>query len=330
MSRIDSEKNSYRPAWWLPGAHSKTIWGRIFRRTPAVKTSLLTLDTPDGDFLELMRVEGQPGMPRLVVLHGLEGSPRSHYAKALLFEAQKRKWGADLIVFRSCGTRMNKARRFYHSGETGDLDFVVGQLLREFRDVPIVLAGVSLGGNVLLKWLGERGSDLPDRIKAAAAISVPFDLARSSRHISAGFSKIYERVFLRSLRAKAVNIKERFPDLLRDVDLAGISTLWEFDNRVTAPIHGFENAEDYYAKSSSLGWIDGIRIPTLLLSAVDDPFLPKDVLSQVYAVTGKNSFLEAEFVAKGGHVGFVAGRNPFRPRYYAESRACMFLQGRCI
>ncbi len=305
------------------------MWGRILRRTPHVETVPLTWDTPDGDFLELRRIPSEPGRPRLVILHGLEGSPRSHYAKALLFEARQREWGADLLVFRSCGSTMNRARRFYHSGETGDLDFVVRRLLDEFPEAPLLLAGVSLGGNVLLKWLGENGSALSERVRGAAVISVPYDLARSSRHIHRGFSRLYERVFLASLLRKAAGIRERFPDLLQGVDLQSISTLWEFDDLVTAPIHGFKDARDYYGRSSSIDWIDKIRIPTLLLGAIDDPFLPAEVLIDVQRIARSNVFLESEFLQRGGHVGFISGRNPFRPRYYAEARACEFLQERC-
>jgi predicted alpha/beta-fold hydrolase len=263
------------------------------------------------------------------MLHGLEGSPRSHYAKALFQEAQRRNWGADLLIFRSCGTRMNREPRFYHSGETGDLDFVIRRILDEYPDAPIVLAGVSLGGNVLLKWLGENGDALSPRIRGAVAISVPFDLSRSSRHLHNGFSRLYERVFLRTLVRKAEDIRRRFPHLLRDLDMRNITSLREFDESVTAPIHGFAGAEDYYRKSSAVGWLDRIRIPTLLLSAIDDPFLPSDVLASVSRIADGNDFIQTEFVNRGGHAGFVGGRNPFRPRYYAEARACMFLQ-RCI
>jgi len=225
---------------------------------------------------------------------------------------------------------MNRGRRFYHSGETGDLDFAVRGVLEEFPRAPLLLAGISLGGNVLLKWLGETGAGVPSQIRGAVAISVPFDLARSSRHINRGFSRVYERVFLKSLLQKAASIRTRYPELLVGVDLQRISSLWQFDDLVTAPVHGFHGAQDYYDRSSSIRWLDKIAVRTLLLSAIDDPFLPAQVLADVARIADCNEYIETEFTQRGGHAGFISGYNPFRPRYYAEWRACMFLQERCI
>ena len=156
----------------------QTLWGKLFRRQVPAPTVLERWDTPDGDFLEIHRLAAEQGTPRVLLLHGLEGTVRSHYAQALLNEAARRGWGADLLIFRSCGSALNLTRRFYHSGETGDVGFVLDKILEEFPTSPIALAGVSLGGNVLLKFLGERGEDLPSQLRAAAAVSVPFDLAR--------------------------------------------------------------------------------------------------------------------------------------------------------
>jgi predicted alpha/beta-fold hydrolase len=220
---------------------------------------------------------------------------------------------------------MNNTRRFYHSGETSDLDFAIQRLTSELPDSPIVLAGFSLGGNVLLKWLGEHGSDVPPTVCAAAAVSVPYDLARGSRYINRGFARVYERHFLRSLVRKAQIKRGRFPDIVPHVDLARLRSMWDFDDAVTAPVHGFLDAADYYRRSSSLGWLDRIRIPTLLVSAADDPFLPPEVLDEVRAIAAKNTALHCEFVDRGGHVGFIAGRHPWRPQYWAEWRVVEFL-----
>ena len=317
----------YSPAWWLPGAHAQTLWGKLFRREPLQPTVMERWDTPDGDFLDIHRLEAASPSPaaRLLVLHGLEGTIRSHYAQALLGEAHTRGWAADMLIFRSCGSELNRTRRFYHSGETTDLAFVVRRLLEESPEPSLVLAGVSLGGNVLLKYLGEQGVGLPRQIKAAAAVSVPFDLARSSRHINRGFARVYQRHFLRSLRQKAFGKLERFPDLIPRERLDAMQTMHDFDNMITAPLHGFRDADDYYSQSSSLGWIGRISIPTLLLSAADDPFLPPEVLDQVRAEASRNPVLELEFPRHGGHAGFISGLNPFRPDYYAERRACDFL-----
>jgi hypothetical protein len=220
---------------------------------------------------------------------------------------------------------MNRTRRLYHSGETTDLDFVVRRLTSERPNVPMVLAGFSLGGNVLLKWLGECGADVPPAIRAAAAVSVPYDLARGSRYINRGFARAYERHFLRSLVRKAVEKREQFPDIAPKVDLATLRTMWDFDDIVTAPVHGFRDATDYYERSSSLRWLDRIRVPTLLVSAADDPFLPREVLDEVRATAMSNGALHCEFPERGGHVGFIAGALPWRPLYWAEWRVTEFL-----
>jgi predicted alpha/beta-fold hydrolase len=261
----------------------------------------------------------------LLFLHGLEGTIRSHYVAGFFGEAQRRGWSADLLIFRGCGEEPNRAPRFYHSGETSDLAMALDRVLREHPRSPIVLAGVSLGGNVLLKFLGERGASISDRIVAAAAVSVPFDLERGARFISTGVSRIYDRHFLKTLRHKAMAKLERYPGLFDAAALNGAKTIFEFDDAVTAPVHGFKDARDYYSRSSSLGFLDRVTVPTLLLNAVDDPFLPPDVLDQVREIARRNHHLDLEFTEHGGHVGFIGGRVPWRPFYYAEWRACEFL-----
>jgi predicted alpha/beta-fold hydrolase len=283
------------------------------------------LTTPDDDVLFVHRLHGEQGSPLLVLLHGLEGSPNSHYARGLLARAQAHGWSAAALVFRTCGGQMNHTRRFYHSGETSDLEFAIERLASELPESPILLAGFSLGGNVLLKWLGERSTDIPSAVCAAAAVSVPYDLARGSRYINRGFARVYERHFLRSLVRKAEIKRGRFPDIVPHVDLEQLRSMWDFDDAVTAPVHGFVDATDYYHRSSSLRWLDRIRVPTLLVSAVDDPFLPPEVLDEVRAVALRNPALRCEFVDRGGHVGFIAGRRPWRPLYWAEWRVVEFL-----
>jgi predicted alpha/beta-fold hydrolase len=321
--------SEYSPAWWLPGAHAQTMWGKLFRRLPPQSTKRVRLDTPDGDFVDLHRLpSADQHAPRLLILHGLEGTVRSHYAQGLLAEAARREWAADLLIFRSCGDELNLTRRFYHSGETADLAFVIDHILSESPTRPLVAAGVSLGGNVLLKYLGERNTSIAPQLKAAVGISVPYDLARSSRHIDRGFAKLYQRHFIRSLKRKTAAKLERFPDLVDRDELSRIRTMYEFDETLTGPLHGFSGADDYYSRSSSLGWLNRISIPTLLFNAVDDPFMPPDVLTDVRAVAAQNPALEVEFPPHGGHAGFIAGSNPFRPFYHAEQRACEFLAGK--
>ena len=316
---------TYRPAWWVPGRHLQTLWGKLFRRTVPLRTSSEVLRTPDGDELELHSLDAPPGRPHLLLLHGLEGTVRSHYIGGILEQARLHGWGAHLLLFRGCGAVPNQARRFYHSGETSDAALAVDHILQRYPDAPLAMIGVSLGGNVLLKWLGELGACAPDRLRAAAAISVPFDLERGARYISRGFSHVYEANFVASLKRKAVEKLSRYPDLFDEAALRRARTIVAFDEAVTAPVHGFRDAHDYYARSSALGWLHAIRRPTLLLSAADDPFLPAAVLDEVRAIARDNPFLHPEFTRRGGHVGFVSGRVPWRPRYYAEWRAIDFL-----
>ena len=314
----------YSPAWWIPGGHLQTLWGKLIRQQSLAPTTLERCETPDGDFVELHRLQAAPGAPRVLLLHGLEGTVRSHYAQGLLNEAARREWGADLLIFRSCGSEPNRTCRFYHSGETTDTALVLERVSREHPTSPIAIAGVSLGGNVLLKFLGERGNDLPPQLKAAAAISVPFDLSRSSKRINRGFSRFYQQFFLNSLRRKAQEKAGRFPDLAPADKISGLRTLEDFDNLITGPLHGFRNAEDYYQRSSSLPRLEHIRLTTLLLSAVDDPMLPPEVLDEVQEVARRKSALHLEFVERGGHAGFIAGSWPWRPFYYAEYRVGEF------
>ena len=339
---------TYRPAWWVPGAHAQTLYGKLVRQPRQARLTRLAApdrhrelerwDTPDGDFVDVVRLSPASPAPRFLLLHGLEGGERSHYVQGMFAESRRRGWGMDLLVHRSCGPEMNRQRRFYHSGETSDLALVVERIAAEQPERPLVLAGVSLGGNVLLKYLGERGArvgfrsalgpcgpsatvdPVPANVRGAVAISVPYDLARGARHIGKGFSRIYEQHFLRSLRGKIERKLAVYPDLVDRERLAELRTLWDFDDVLTAGVHGFANAADYYARSSALGFLAGVRVPTLLLSAVDDPFLPATVLDEVRRVAARNPWLTVEFHPHGGHVGFVGGRVPWRADYYAERR----------
>ena len=323
--------SKFIPAWWVPGPHLQTLWRRLFRQPVRVTWRIERWDTPDGDFIELARVAPASGgaeAPRFLMLHGLEGGMQSHYAHATLEELARRGWAADMLLFRSCGAELNRMPRFYHSGDTDDIAFVVDRLRREHPGAPIGLAGYSLGGNVLLKYFGEHGDRLPPEIVGGVAVSVPFDLGRGARHIDRGFSRVYQRFFMASLRRKALAKLARYPDLADRDRLERARTLVDFDNALTAPLHGFADADDYYTKSSALRWLHGVRRPVLLLSAVDDPFLPPDVLEEVARVARENRALELEFTPRGGHVGFIGGRVPWKPVYYAEWRIGEYLDAR--
>lgn len=315
----------YQPAPWLNNPHLHTAWGRLFRRPPVLPYRQVRWDTPDDDFVDLLRLDGtHPDHPIFLLLHGLEGSARSHYIGGTLQYAWQRGWHASVLFFRTCSGEMNRQQRSYHSGETTDLDFVIQRLALEHPERPIILAGMSLGGNVLLKWLGEQGSSVPLQVRAATAVSVPFDLARSCRHIDGAAGGFYGRRFLRSLRRKALAKIARHPSIADANAVRRAKTLWEFDDAFTSVVHGFQNAADYYAHSSSLRFLNSVRVPTLLLSAVDDPFHPPDVLGQVAAIAQANPWLSTEFVDVGGHVGFVEGSAPWRTSSYCERRPVEF------
>lgn len=318
--------SAYRPPWWCRNPHLQTIWGPLFRRV-RMPLRRERLATPDGDFVDLdwHAGAGRPDgagerSPLLLVLHGLEGSSRSHYVSGLFGEAARRGWRAVALNFRSCSGCLNRLPRFYHSGDTGDLDAVVSCLLDREPEVPLVAAGVSLGGNVLLKWLGEQGERAP--IRAAAAISVPFDLPSCAAVMDRGFNRaFYTRGFLRTMRAKVRDKARAFPGF---VDLEAVRrsrTFAEYDRAVTAPLHGFRDEVDYWRRSSSLPYLPAIRRPALLLGALDDPFVPAAALPDPRALP---DCVTAEFVEHGGHVGFVEGR-PWRAGSWAERRAVAFL-----
>ncbi|MGH7549359.1 MAG: YheT family hydrolase [Gemmatimonadota bacterium] len=324
----------FRPARWLPGRHLQTLWSRTFRRGPRVEMRRETWRTPDDDEIHLDLVDGPPGSPLLLALHGLEGCSESRYMHGLLHQAQKRGWRGMALNFRSCaappgkgrgGFLMNHGSRLYHMGETGDLDWVVETLARREPDLELVLTGVSAGGNVLLKWLGEREKTAPGIVRAAAAISTPYDLAAAADHLESGLGPFYTRYFLGSLKEKALRYAERYPDVVDVERVRAARSFREYDDAAVAPIHGFADATDYYARSSSLNLLDRIRIPTLLVSARDDPFLPGEVLDRVREQASSN--VECLFPPTGGHVGFVTGP-PWGARAWAEERAVEFLSDR--
>jgi predicted alpha/beta-fold hydrolase len=302
------------------------MFAKFLRRRTTLPLRPERIDTPDGDFIDLVHLESQQGAPHVLLMHGLEGTPRSHYVTGVFEQAHARGWNATLLIFRGCGPELNRARRMYHSGETTDFDLLVHRTIAATPSAPLLLTGVSLGGNVLLKWLGEHAGLMPRAVVASAAVSVPFDLERGSRNLQQGFARVYDQHFLKSLRVKALAKLGRYPDLFDSTACQRAENIFDFDDVVTAPVHGFASARDYYSRSSSLGFLDRITVPTLLLSAVDDPFLPPAVLDEVREIAARNDSLTIDFPAHGGHVGFVAGGIPGRPSYYADDRVFRFFE----
>jgi predicted alpha/beta-fold hydrolase len=310
---------TYSPARWLSGPNLMTVFAPVLRFGPRVRVDRERWELADGDFVDVDRLAGPPGSPLLLVLHGLEGSSSEHYVRGLLAQARARGWRALALNFRGCSGDMNRLIRSYHSGETGDLDELVRRARREAS--AILIAGFSLGGNVLVKWLGEQGDSAPAEVRAAAALCVPFDLSLCVRTLdSKGFWRwVYRTWFLRSLKRKSLEKLKKFPGAADEERVARARTLFEFDDALTSRVHGFGGAVDYYAQSSSGPYVDRVRVPLLLLSALDDPFIPGECIPRT---TNPRVTLEVQEI--GGHLGFVEG-SILRPRFYAERRAAEFL-----
>ena len=257
-----------------------------------------------------------------MVLHGLEGSARSKYAFEMYRALAAQGVEAVGLNFRSCSGEMNRAARLYHSGETSDLALVLDHLSAREPERILGAVGFSLGGNVLLKYLGEHGNQVPATVRAAAAISVPFDLSAGADFLERGFARLYRRYLVRQLQDKVRNKAGVLNGRIDLVRTRLARTFREFDGAVTAPLHGFCDAEDYYQRSSSARFLSAIAIPTLLIHSKDDPFLPQSALPE--AAVRANSQITAVFTPHGGHVGFVSG-SPFRPIFWAEREAARFL-----
>ncbi len=296
---------SYHAPLWLPGGHLQTIYPATSLAKPAVAFRRERWDAPDGDFVDVDLIDGQPGLPFVALFHGLEGSSNSHYARALMAEVAARGWSGAVSHFRGCSGEANRAPRFYHSGDAKEIDWVLRRL-RPRAGGKFYAAGVSLGGNALLRWLGEsqHGAEIVD---AACSVSAPLDLAQGGRALSRGFNRIYTRMFLQTLKPKCLAKLRQFPGLFdRDTMLAA-RDLHAFDNVVTAPLHGYRDADDYWDRASAKHVLSDITVPTLVLNARNDPFLPGRHLPKLASPA-----VLLEYPRHGGHVGFVHGPMPGR------------------
>jgi predicted alpha/beta-fold hydrolase len=337
MGGAAKEPVRHTAAWWARNPHFQTTLGRLGRSRHLVTFRREILTTPDDDDLVLDHVDGPAGAPRVLLLHGLEGSSYSVYMQGLARLLARAGWQATALNFRSCArdpkhisrSLLNRQPRLYHSGETGDLGFVVRTLAAREPSGTLYAAGVSLGGNVLLKWLGEQGAR--SRIEAAVTISVPYDLRAAALHLERRSGRFYAGSFLKSLKGKALELRQRFPAVGERLDASRISaarTFFEFDDAATAPLHGFKNADAYYRRSSSLHFLDRIEVPVLCLGSADDPFLPAEVIEK--ARHRASDDVEIVTTPWGGHAGFIAGRWPWKPLYWAEERAIAWLTSRPI
>ena len=310
----------YRAPRWLPGGHLQTIYPPFFARRPRVGYRRERWDTPDGDFIDLdwldqdrrSTPEESGPVPLVALFHGLEGSSNSHYAAALMGELRDAGWEGVVVHFRGCSGEPNRLRRAYHSGDSAEIDWVLRRLRRTRGKDGLYAVGVSLGGNALLKWLGEQGVAATAVIDAAVAVSAPVDLQAAGNALDAGFNRVYARNFLATLRRKALGKLDRFPDLCDRARVRRSRTLREFDDIVTAPLHGYLNTDDYWNRASSKPFLRLIAAPTLLINARNDPFLPTSALPLPDEVSRSVSL---EFPDEGGHVGFAGGAFPGHCRW---------------
>jgi len=298
--------NDYRAPAWLPGGHLQTLYAAL-RPPPRPRLARERWETPDGDFIDV-DFAGAPGAARtLVLFHGLEGSSASHYARAIAARAAARGWRCALPHFRGCSGEPNRLPRAYHSGDSDEIDWILRRLRARVRDGDegLCAVGVSLGGNALLKWLGERGAAAGAIVRRAVALSAPLDLVAAGYTLDRGVNReLYARHFLRTMRRKALDKLARFPGLYDARRVARARTLYEFDELVTAPLHGFRGVRDYWTRASSAPWLQHVRVPTLVLNALNDPFLPPEALLAATRRAAPDVVLE--FPATGGHAGFPA------------------------
>lgn len=310
---LPEEFTGHRAPSWLPGRHAQTVYPALFARRLPVAYRRERWNLPDGDFIDVDfahrpgHTEPDGAVPLVVMLHGLEGSSRSHYAEAAMDVVLDRGWRGAVVHWRGCGGEINLAPRAYHSGETDDVDWAFRRLATP--GVPLFAIGVSLGGNALLKWLGERGASAARVLAGAVAVSAPHDLHAGAIALASGFNLVYTRNFLRTLKRKSLLKLEQYPGLFDREKLLRARTFHDFDDLVTAPLHGFASCYDYWERCSSKRFVAAIRTPTLVLNARNDPFLPAGALIAPSAVPDD---VRLCYPAEGGHAGFMVGGFPGR------------------
>jgi predicted alpha/beta-fold hydrolase len=319
-------RSKFRPPWWLANRQAQTV----FPQLPWVHRKRLqlrreTLELPDGDATAIdwpMVGDDLPlSAPLLIILHGLEGSADSSYARMLMRAAKKRRWRSCVLHSRDCGDYRNRLPRRYHAGETNDIRFFLGQLRERGHSGPLFAAGYSLGGNILLKYLGEAADACP--LMAAVAVCVPLDLHQCSDALNTGFSKFYQYYLIKRMKTA---VTRKFNEHTAAFDwkrAMQASTFAEFDDAVTAPLHGFANMQDYYERCSAGHYLKDIRRPTLIINALDDPFMTPAVIPLADRLSDQ---VTIELAESGGHVGFIEGGTPWRPKFYLPSRILGFLE----
>jgi predicted alpha/beta-fold hydrolase len=311
FAEVVNDRSEYHAPWWLPGGHLQTIYARSLARNLAVPYRRERWQTPDEDFIDLDWLDSSNNNAELVVLfHGLEGCSSSHYATSLMAELGRRGWRGVVPHFRGCSAEANCLARSYHAGDSPELDWILRRLKWKNPERDIYVVAISLGANMLLKWLGEQGGAAQKIVARAVAVSAPLDLQAAARRLDFGVSKIlYTRSFLQSLRLKVLAKISAHDLAIEPRAVRACKTFRAIDDLYTAPFHGFKNADEYWTSTSSKPWLKLIRVPTLLINARNDPFLPESALPTDEEVSDS---VTLDFPRAGGHVGFVTGRFPGR------------------
>lgn len=315
--------SSFKRAWWLPGPHLQTLWPVLSWAKKKPTTTRQRMELADGDFIDLDWVNQNLTTPIIAILHGLEGSASSHYVRDILYTLQQLNYRAVLIHFRGCSGEMNRAGRFYHSGDTADLQCIIEMLLQHYPQTPLGAVGYSLGGNVLLKWLGETGANNP--LQCAVAISVPMLLNKSADRMQRGFSRFYQWHLIKKLKQKLLQKQLKMALPIKG-DIKNIFDFWSFDDKVTAPLHGFQSADDYYQKASSRQYLKSITVPTLIIHAQDDPFTDASMIPHADELSPA---VTLELSTAGGHVGFISGAIPGIGKSWLLQKIPTFIKAYC-
>lgn len=307
----------FRAPFWLAQGHAQTIYAYYFAPRSRQTFRRERITTPDGDFIDLDWLDSDAGnVPLIILFHGLEGNSSGHYAQSLMAEVRQKNWRGVVVHFRGCSGEPNRLPRAYHSGDSAEIDWILRSMKARHPQTPLFAVGVSLGGNALLKWLGEQGPAAASIVRAAAAVSAPIDLPAAGHTLDRGFNRIsYTRHFLKTLKRKARQKISQHRLSIDPIKLHRASTLFHFDDVFTAPLHGFRDAADYWQRASSKPVLHNISVPTLIINAQDDPFMPASALPCGQEVSAS---VTLDYPRHGGHVGFVSGAFPGNLRWLPQ------------
>jgi len=315
---MSADNKVFKPAWWLRSPHLQTMWPVFFKRKHNLELQHEQFELEDGDFLDLCWSKKQSDKV-VLLLHGLEGSIHSHYINGIFYRLEQSGYRPVLMHFRGCSGRMNRLPRAYHSGETADMAATAEHIKNITGHYPYAAIGYSLGGNALLKWLAETAESSP--LHKAVAVSIPFRLQDAAKRLENGVSKIYREHLLASLKKTYVEKFKHMHSPLK-VELKKLKSFWDYDDKITAPLHGFTGAQDYYDRCSSRQYLKKIAIPTRIIHSYDDPFMFAETVPDDAELNEKIDFL---LTRTGGHVGFISASSPLKPSYWSEDRIIEFL-----